>query len=99
MSKQPVRRLTDEEEAEIQREIAADPDDAEATDAEFAEAKPFAEAFPDLMESIRRSRGRPRVAAPKAAVTLRLDPATIARFQASGSDWRQRMAKVLDEAK
>jgi uncharacterized protein (DUF4415 family) len=51
------------------------------------------------MENIRRSRGRPRLQAPKAAVTLRLDPATIARFQATGSDWRQRMAKVLDKAK
>jgi uncharacterized protein (DUF4415 family) len=99
VSRKPLHRLTDEEETEIQSEIAADHDDAEATDAELAEATPFAEAFPGLMESIRRSRGRPRVEAPKAAVTLRLDPATIARFQAAGSDWRRRMANVLDKTK
>src|SRR5690606_22027717 len=93
------RRLSDREEDEIQREIAADPDDAEATDEQLAAAKPFGEVFPELMASIKRARGRPRVAAPKAAVTLRLDPATLARFQAQGRDWRARMAKVLDKAK
>lgn len=56
--KRPVPPLTDEEEAEIQRQIAADPDDAEATDEQLAQAKPFAEAFPALAASIRRARGR-----------------------------------------
>jgi uncharacterized protein (DUF4415 family) len=99
MTKRSIRRLNDSEEADIQRQIAADPDDTEATDADLAQAKPFAEALPGLMESIRRSRGRPRAEAPKAAVTLRLDPATLARFQAAGKDWRKRMAKALDKAK
>lgn len=49
------RPLTDEEEAEIQRQIAADPDDAEATDDQLAQAKPFAETFPELAASIKRS--------------------------------------------
>jgi uncharacterized protein (DUF4415 family) len=93
-----VPPLTDEEEAEIQRQIAEDPDDYEATDEELAQAKPFAEAFPDLMESIRRARGRPRVASPKQAVTLRLDAETIARFKAQGPDWRARMSEVLARA-
>jgi uncharacterized protein (DUF4415 family) len=87
--------LTDEEEAEIQREIAEDPDNPEATDEELAQARPFAEVFPDLAESIRRSRGRPPVEKPKQAVTLRLDPDTVARFQAQGPDWRARMSEVL----
>jgi uncharacterized protein (DUF4415 family) len=87
--------LTDEEEAEIQRQIAEDPDNPEATDEELAQARPVAEAFPELMESIRRSRGRPPVEKPKQAVTLRLDPETVARFQAEGPDWRARMSEVL----
>lgn len=103
MSKRKSRRrtgpLTDREEALIQREIAADPDDADATDDEIAQATPFAEAFPELMESIRRARGRPRVESPKEAVTLRLDPATLAKFKSTGKDWRARMARVLDKAK
>jgi hypothetical protein len=48
--------LTDEEEAEIQRHIAADPDNPEVTDEQAAQARPFAEVFPDLAASIKRER-------------------------------------------
>jgi len=48
-----IQPLTDAEEAEIQRQIAADPDDAEATDEQLAQAKPFAEALPELAAAIR----------------------------------------------
>lgn len=87
--------LTDEEEAEIQRQIAEDPDNPEVTDEELAQMRPFVEVFPELADSIRRGRGRPPVAKPKQAVTLRLDPDTVARFQAEGPDWRARMSEVL----
>ena len=93
-----TKHITDAEEARIQRQIASDPDAPEATDEQLAQAKPFAKAFPDLMESIKRARGRPRVAAPKEAVTLRLDPATVARFKASGKDWRVKMSELLEKA-
>lgn len=98
-AKREVPPLTDEEEAEIQRQIAEDPDDWEATDEELANARPFAEVFPELMESIRRSRGRPKSPSPKEAVTLRLDPKTLDKFKSTGDDWRARMAAVLDKAK
>lgn len=68
------------------------------TDEELANFKPLQEAVPDLAESIRRSRGRPRVENPKEAVTLRLAPATLAKFKATGKDWRARMTKILEEA-
>jgi uncharacterized protein (DUF4415 family) len=93
-----AKPLTDEEEAQIQKQIASDPDAPEATDEQIARAKPFAEAFPDLAESIKRSRGRPRIDSPKEAVTLRIDPNTIARFKARGEDWRAKMAEILDKA-
>lgn len=93
--KPQIPPITDEEEAEIQRQIAEDPDHYEATDEELAQARPFAEVCPELADSIRRSRGRPPVDKPKQAVTLRLDPDTIARFQAEGPDWRARMGEVL----
>jgi uncharacterized protein (DUF4415 family) len=96
--KQKLPPISDEEEAEIQRMIAEDPDNPEATDAELADFKPFAEVFPDLAESIRRSRGRPPKPGAKLAVTLRLDPDTLARFQAQGPDWRARMSEALTRA-
>ena len=93
------RPLTDEEEDEIQRKIASDPDNPELTDEQIRQGRPFKEVFPDLYESIQHSRGRPPVAKPREAVTLRVDPDTLARFKASGKDWRTRMARVLDAAK
>lgn len=95
----PVRPISDKEEARIQKQIDSDPDAPEATDEELAQAKPFADAFPDLAESIKRSRGRPRKEAPKQAVTLRLDPDTLERFKAMGNDWRAKMSEVLEKAK
>lgn len=94
-----IRPLTDEEEAEIQRQIAEDPDDAEATDEELAQAKPFAEAFPELAESIRRARGRPPVESPRQQISIRLDPDVVEKFKATGKGWQSRINEVLKQAK
>jgi uncharacterized protein (DUF4415 family) len=91
--------LTDEEEAEIQRQIAADPDAPEATDEQLAQAKPFAEVFPDLAESIKRGRGRPAVAKPLRQISIRLDPDVIDKFKATGKGWQNRINQVLKAAK
>ena len=91
--------LTDEQEARIQAGIASDPDNPELTDAQLAAAKPFAEVFPALADSIRRGRGRPKVDSPKVAVTLRLSADTIARYrELGGDDWRAAMSAALDAA-
>ncbi|CAN7176982.1 BrnA antitoxin family protein [Mesorhizobium sp. LjRoot246] len=97
--KSHVRPLTNEEEAEIQRQIAADPDDAEATDEELVQAKPFAEVFPELFESTRRSRGRPTVEKPKQVVSIRLDQDVVRKFKATGKGWQAKINEVLKNAK
>jgi uncharacterized protein (DUF4415 family) len=91
--------ISDEEEAEIQAEIAADPENPEWTDEDFARARPFPEVFPELMESINRSRGRPKLDAPKKLVTLRLDQDVIEKFRATGRGWQSRINEVLKHAK
>ena len=68
------------------------------TEEDFARARPLEAVLPDLAESIRRSRGRPRLPNAKQAVTLRLDPDVVERFKAEGDDWRTRMAQVLKDA-
>jgi uncharacterized protein (DUF4415 family) len=74
-------------------------DSPEWTEEDFANARPFAEVFPDLAESIRRSRGRPKVETPKQQVSLRLDPDVIEKFKATGKGWQSRINDVLKAAK
>lgn len=98
-SKRKLHPLTDEEEAEIQRQIAADPEDWESGEEDIAKAKPFAEMFPELAESIRRSRGRPPVEKPKQVVSIRLDQDVVSKFKATGKGWQAKINDVLKKAK
>src|ERR1700729_1159257 len=55
------RPLTDDEESEIQRMIASDPDNPELTDEQIARLRPLAEVLPALADSVRRGPGRPKL--------------------------------------
>ena len=74
-------------------------DSPELTDEQLAQARPFAEVFPELAASIRRTAGRPKLENARQPVTLRLSPDTLRRFEALGPDWRARMAEVLEKAR
>ncbi|CDN46735.1 BrnA antitoxin family protein [Neorhizobium galegae] len=68
---------------------------------EMASMRPFREVFPEMaakMEQAIAARGRPKLEAPKVAVTLRLDPDVLEKFKASGKDWRAKMAEELRKA-
>ena len=75
----------------------------ELTDEELARMKPAKEVLPPEffkgLAEARRVRGRPRVEAPKVAVTIRMDPDVLAKFKATGKDWRARINQVLKKAK
>lgn len=73
-------------------------DNPEWTEEDFRNARPFIEVFPDLAESIRRSRGRPALDNPKKQVTLRLDSDVVARFRAGGPGWQSRINDILRKA-
>lgn len=95
------RKLTDEEEARIQRAAEEDLENPLLTDEELASMRPFREVFPEIADKMEKAiavRGRPKVEAPKVAVTLRLDPDVLDRFKASGKNWRSRMAEELRKA-
>ena len=77
--------------------IGPDPEiERPLSDEEVQQLKPFAEVHPELDQAIKRGRGRPRQANKKQAVTLRIQPDTVARFQAKGKRWRSEMADALD---
>ena len=95
----PVPPISDEEEARIQAMIAADPDDAVATDEQLAQARPFAEAFPELAQTLGQSAGgRPPSADPKVPVSLRLDREVVEKFRATGPGWQSRINEALRNA-
>lgn len=69
-----------------------DPDEApELTDDWFAKA--------DLYqgEKLVRRGGRPKKAAPKEAVNIRLDPDVLAHFRATGPGWQSRINAALSK--
>ena len=97
-----LKPLTDEEEARIQAQIAADPDNYESTDEELAQAKPMAEALPELhaalmAEIAKRKAGRPKAAVTKQTIAIRLDPDVLEAFKATGPGWQTRMNEALRE--
>jgi uncharacterized protein (DUF4415 family) len=70
-----------------------DPDDApELTDDWFAKADLY------IGERLVRRGGRPRKAAPKVAVNIRLDPDVLAHFRGGGRGWQSRINAALRKA-
>jgi len=92
-----VKRPTDEEEAIIQRGIAADPDCPELTDAQMAQMRPAAEVLPALLYAeLTKRRGRPPSERPaKVLVSIRIAPDVLARLRASGPGWQVRAEDAL----
>ncbi len=76
------------------REVSDNP---ELTRADFAKARPFAEAFPDLAASIRKGRG-PNKAPTKKLVSLRLSREVIDHFKSTGPGWQSRIDETLRKA-
>lgn len=62
----------------------------ELTDEQIANAKPFAEVFPELAASIRKGRG-PNKAPTKKLVSLRLSGQVIEAYKAKGPGWQSRI--------
>jgi uncharacterized protein (DUF4415 family) len=74
-----------------------DEDNPEWTAKETAEARPFAEVFPDQFASWKR-RGRPPVEAPKVHIGFRLAADVVAGIRATGRGYNARVEKILREA-
>jgi uncharacterized protein (DUF4415 family) len=88
MSTTKLKRNTAAEEAAIQRGIAADPDNPEWTDEDFAKARPFKEVMAKRM-------GRPPKENPKEQVSIRYDADVVAAFRSTGDGWQTRMNDAL----
>jgi uncharacterized protein (DUF4415 family) len=65
-------------------------DNPELTKEDFAKARPFAEALPELAASIRKGRG-PNKAPTKKLVSLRLSAQVIDAYRAKGPGWQSKI--------
>jgi len=64
------------------------------TERDFARSQRLSALPADLRAKLR---GRPKLANAKVAISLRMDPETLARWKASGTGWQTRMAQTLAE--
>ncbi|MCZ2897315.1 BrnA antitoxin family protein [Burkholderia thailandensis] len=85
LSKRKIVMPTDEEDAAINRGIAADPDTFEVPAEDFAKM------------TRRGKRGRPPLEAPKVQLTVRYDVDIVDAFKATGEGWQTRMNDALRE--
>ena len=91
-----IIRPTPEEDAEINRQIAEDPDDFEADEEWFKHAKPTAELFPELLERYLREKedlesGR------KERLRIIVDKEVLDYFRNQGGDWHSRINEALQK--
>lgn len=72
----------------------------ELTADDFAHAVPFDALPPALQQGLKslRTRGRPKSAAPKRAVKLRIDPDVLELLRGSGKGWQSRVNALLRAA-
>ncbi|SJM96046.1 BrnA antitoxin family protein [Crenothrix polyspora] len=98
-----VELPTDEEEAEINAGIAADPDTYELNDEDFTRMRPAYEVLPEIFgadiaaEMLKPKGGRPRTDTPKVFTGIRLDSDILEAFRATGKGWQTRMNDALKE--
>ena len=93
-----VKMPTPQEEA-ANAGIAADPDNPEWTEEDFAKAKPASEFFPPetyaALVAMKRPRGRPKAEETKVFTAIRLDADLLETFKSTGKGWQTRMNAAL----
>jgi uncharacterized protein (DUF4415 family) len=101
MARKPIPP-TKEEDEQINRGIASDPEMPEWTDENFARARPAKDVLPSAFyqAAVKRHRGQrgPQKAPVKKMVTLRIDPDILAHYKARGAGWQARMNEALRRA-
>jgi uncharacterized protein (DUF4415 family) len=89
---------TPEEDAEINRGIAADPDTFDTSDPKYAHfTKPDEKLKARVLEIVRRYRGQrgPQKNPTKNLISIRLDADVLQFFRKSGRGWQSKLNEIL----
>jgi uncharacterized protein (DUF4415 family) len=95
----PVTELihpTPEENERINAGIAADPDTWELTLEDIESMRPMSETHPELLEAIRRSRGKQKTPT-KIATSIRLSENVLEAYKQLGPGWQSRIDQDLQD--
>jgi uncharacterized protein (DUF4415 family) len=97
-----ITPVTAQEDAEIRRAAATDPDAPDMSDDDLARMRPASEMLPMIFGAenaaqLMRRRGRPAKAITKEAVNVRYDRDVLEAFRAGGEGWQTRMNTALRE--
>lgn len=101
MKKPKIIAPTELEDTRINAGIAADPDNPEWTADDFNAARPAKEFFGTAayegLVAMKRKPGErgPQKSAVKERITIRLSPAILSRFRATGPGWQTRVDEAL----
>ena len=98
-SSKPITELirpTPEEDERINAGIAADPDTWELTLEDIGSMRPMSETHPELLEAIRRSRGKQK-APTKIATSIRLSESVLEAYKQLGPGWQSRIDEDLQD--
>ena len=90
-----VRALSADEEAALRAQIANNPDSREASDDDLARMMPARHVLPPTLFKAMVKRGRPKSENKRVQVTLRVDPAVLGTYKATGRGWQTRMNDAL----
>ncbi|MFM0367842.1 BrnA antitoxin family protein [Paraburkholderia aspalathi] len=100
LSKRTIVMPTDEEDAAINRGIAADPDARELSTEEIRSMRPARETLPQRIgeaaaTELLKRRGRPPADVTKVAMSVRYDRDVLDAFRSTGEGWQTRMNDAL----
>jgi uncharacterized protein (DUF4415 family) len=93
-----LAQISDEEDAELTRAAAADPDNPILDERMFARMGPAAEVAPEIVRRARGQRGPQKSKPVKTLISLRLDPDVVRHFRRAGRGWQSRINQALRKA-